>query len=206
MKCEQCHENDATVFIQSIANGVKKEQRLCSSCACDAIHEGDDSLVNPLFAQSMPAGVFHVLGGIPSFGAAPSHSAPVQTCPSCGTTYEDFRKTGLIGCAGCYDAFADHLEQIFARVQASGRHTGRKCVKNADMADAVDSSVAADAADAVACPVPPENGPPSVEQQMEALRCQLRQAVAAEDYEEAVKLRDLIREAGAVLERKGEKA
>lgn len=199
MKCEQCHENDATVFIQSIANGVKKEQRLCSSCACDAIHEGDDSLgslVNPLFAQSMPAGVFHVLGGIPSFGAAPSHSVPVQTCPSCGTTYEDFRKTGLIGCAGCYDAFADHMEQIFARVQASGRHTGRKCVKNAD--ESADG--------AVACPVPPENGPPSVEQQMEALRCQLRQAVAAEDYEEAVKLRDLIREAGAVLERKGEKA
>ncbi|MBP7403260.1 MAG: hypothetical protein KBA30_11670, partial [Clostridia bacterium] len=95
MKCELCHENEATVYIQRNVNGVVSERRLCAACAQREMEEGGSALehlVGPMFSQSVPAGIFHVLGGIPSFGAGTSPSGPTRACPTCGTSYEAFRK------------------------------------------------------------------------------------------------------------------
>ena len=55
------------------------------------------------------------------FGAK---SAP-RACPSCGATLEEFRKTGLLGCAECYSAFREALIPTVQVIQGRLRHTGK---------------------------------------------------------------------------------
>ncbi len=208
VKCEKCHENEASVFIQRNINGVVSEQRLCASCARREM-EGDtgslEHLVGPMFSQSMPAGTFHILGGIPSFGASAAPAAATRTCPVCGTSYEDFRKTGLVGCASCYEAFADRMEQIFARVQASGRHTGRRYIRPEATIPSPGAAASEDAQ-----PVSGNSATTDADAllrrrlEVQDLRSQLRQMIEKEDYEEAARLRDRIRDAETELKGKGE--
>lgn len=199
MKCEKCNQNEATVHIQRTVNGDVSEHHLCADCARRDIQEGTDAfqgLVNPMFSQSIPAGVFHVLGGIPSFGTGTAPTAPAHACPTCGTTYEAFRKTGLLGCADCYETFSDRMEQIFARVQASGRHTGR-VYGGAVLEGASPSSTGGQTKSGES--VVAETSSSQVEEmapaasEIEMLRGELRDAIGREDYEEAARLRDRIR-------------
>ena len=49
----------------------------------------------------------------------------VTVCPRCGTTIEDFRRTGLVGCAECYRVFRAEILATVRRVQGNHtRHTG----------------------------------------------------------------------------------
>ena len=216
MKCEKC-DSEATVFIQRNINGAVSEQHLCAACARKEMGEGDSSLeklVGPMFSKSIPAGIFHVLGGIPSFGTAAMPSAPAKSCPVCGTSYEAFRKTGLVGCASCYDAFADRMEQIFARVQASSRHTGRKLLRtgtkktgeSAASAIAAESAAVATAEGISTSAARSDDGLLRLRLAVQDLRSQLRQAIEKEDYEEAAKLRDRVYETEAEIAAKGESA
>ncbi len=43
----------------------------------------------------------------------------VQKCPACGFSQADFKKTGRLGCAACYDTFADGLQTLL-----KGMHKG----------------------------------------------------------------------------------
>ncbi len=47
-------------------------------------------------------------------------------CPVCGTTYRDFRRSGLLGCANCYRAFRRAILPVIRSVQADVRHHGKK--------------------------------------------------------------------------------
>lgn len=46
-------------------------------------------------------------------------------CPSCGTRIDDFRRTGLVGCARCYTAFREELIPTIRYVQGNLRHEGK---------------------------------------------------------------------------------
>ncbi|MDE5897574.1 MAG: hypothetical protein K2H43_07155 [Clostridia bacterium] len=46
-------------------------------------------------------------------------------CPECGTALEEFRKTGLVGCADCYTAFRTEIIELLGRMQGGTRHTGK---------------------------------------------------------------------------------
>lgn len=48
----------------------------------------------------------------------------LRVCPRCGTTIEDFRRTGLLGCADCYRAFRGEILSAVRRVQGTTRHEG----------------------------------------------------------------------------------
>lgn len=88
--------------------------------------------------------------------------AEVKKCPRCGMTIGELNRGGLVGCAGCYDAFATELEGAFSRVQRGTGHTGKR----------------------------PGRGKTG---ERARLREQLKAAVAAENYEEAARLRDVIK-------------
>lgn len=45
----------------------------------------------------------------------------MTVCPRCGTTIDDFRRTGLLGCAECYRVFREEILLTLRRVQ--GNHT-----------------------------------------------------------------------------------
>lgn len=91
-------------------------------------------------------------------------------CESCGQTLSDFQQNGKLGCVGCYSAFSDALNTIFRRIHGATRHAGR-----------VPGGLRAIA----------EEKPQS---ELDSLREALKRAIAEEEFEAAVNLRDRIRE------------
>jgi len=90
------------------------------------------------------------------------------TCPSCGIKYMEFRAEGRLGCPNDYEVFRVGLEPLLQRLHRSLQHKGKTPRHGASL------------------------GKTSAE--VIELRNQLRQAVETENYEQAARLRDLIRQ------------
>jgi protein-arginine kinase activator protein McsA len=93
-------------------------------------------------------------------------------CGTCGLTFDEFRKEGRLGCAECYDAFADPLKLILFRIhgEADAVHKGRRPGQ------------------------PMEGSRSEVRIRISQLQRQMLAAVEAEAYERAAGLRDQIAE------------
>ena len=114
MICTSCQKAEAVVFIKHIINNRVSQAALCADCAAKA--HVPLNPVNPL------AAILQLLAktGTPRPRAAPSR------CPGCGTTWADFRETGRLGCARCYDHFSDLLRHLIPRVHAGAYvHRGK---------------------------------------------------------------------------------
>jgi protein arginine kinase activator len=92
---------------------------------------------------------------------------PAQ-CSFCQATLADFRATGRLGCAHCYDAFESSLRDLLRRVHGNSRHIGRRYV----------------------APLPSEL--PHVSSATE-LRDRLKRAIETEQFELAADIRDKLR-------------
>lgn len=101
--------------------------------------------------------------------------APDPACPGCHMRRSDFRKASRFGCAVCYDTFAEEVQSCIAEYQKGSRHTGKAPARQAARLG------------------------------IGLLRKRLEAAVAAQDFEEAARLRDRIRElsAGVVTDESG---
>jgi protein arginine kinase activator len=95
------------------------------------------------------------------------------TCPACGIKYMEFRNSGRLGCPNDYDVFRAGLSPLLERIHRSRRHVGKAPRRRADQD--------------LLCAVVD-------------LRRRLKEAVDDEDYEEAARLRDLLREKEATDE------
>jgi protein arginine kinase activator len=95
-------------------------------------------------------------------------------CPTCGIKYMEFRARGRLGCPHDYAIFRSGLEPLLQRIHRFTRHVGKA----------------------------PRHGAISPERHAEyvELRRQLNAAVATEAYEEAARLRDLLRQKEATDE------
>ena len=111
--------------------------------------------------------VTDLLAGLKSFGGTPSEQTEKE-CPSCGLTLKDLEKGSRLGCGECYEVFEPELQPILAEIHGSSRHVGRK-------------------------PGVQTESPTDPELASEVLERKLESAVAAEDYEEAARLRDVLR-------------
>ncbi|MBY0523522.1 MAG: UvrB/UvrC motif-containing protein [Gemmataceae bacterium] len=98
----------------------------------------------------------------------PSDELARLTCPQCGIKFMEFRADGRLGCPHDYEVFRVGLEPLLLRIHRSTRHIGKV----------------------------PRHSPVNAQALAELvqLRTQLRDAVEAEAYEEAARLRDLIRQ------------
>jgi len=95
------------------------------------------------------------------------------TCPACGIKYMEFRAQGRLGCPHDYAIFRNGLTPLIQRIHRSARHVGkspRRVLSAEEQADLAE------------------------------FRRRLRQAVEAEAYEEAARLRDLLRKKEATDE------
>lgn len=117
---------------------------------------------------NVPASVTSFLLGLGVSKKAKTETAD-RTCPQCGMHFSDFKKASRFGCQNCYVAFAEELEPLFHGMQKGGRHVGKKPVHHAGTV----------------------NVPPS----LASLKKALEEAVASENYEEAARIRDQIRQA-----------
>ncbi|MEE8508309.1 MAG: UvrB/UvrC motif-containing protein [Myxococcota bacterium] len=91
-----------------------------------------------------------------------------KSCPSCGLTFSQFRQGGTLGCPQCYEAFQDHLAPLIERAHNGATHHVGKA---------------------------PRRVAPSTNRQLQIQRLskELDDAVAAEQYERAAKLRDRLK-------------
>lgn len=178
MLCEKCHQNEATVHLSQTRQGKTVEYNLCEQCAQQqGLSQHISSYLGSIFGQGFGGSIFNTAGGIPAFGNTGISNA---VCHSCGQSYEEFRRTGLFGCSKCYSEFAEQLEPVFRRVQGSIRHSGRQ-LSGAPKRDSA-----------------------TQKSKIEMLRSRLQEAVAAEDYEKAARIRDEIRTLEPKREQKGD--
>ncbi len=46
-------------------------------------------------------------------------------CANCGLSWVQFKRTGRLGCANCYDVFCEKLEPIVRRLHNAVQHVGK---------------------------------------------------------------------------------
>ncbi|NDL67308.1 UvrB/UvrC motif-containing protein [Anaerotalea alkaliphila] len=169
MMCEICHKEPATVFLTQIVNGQKIELHLCEKCAKE--QQGALFNNNPSFQK--------FLSGLLDTAAAQSTThlhTEEMSCPQCGMTLEEFKKTSKVGCAKCYEVFSEEFSPILKRLHGNVVHGGKRPEK-------LDAEL-------------------RLLNRIGELESELKIALMQEAYEEAAKLRDQIKELkkGADLE------
>ncbi len=199
MLCEICNTREALVTYTEIINGQKKEQHLCESCAGKQTLALTGRLGADMSIESILSGILQKYAkGI----AAKSANEPV--CMRCGTTASELVKNGRVGCPGCYSAFSMILDKNLKTAQGALGHHG-KVPHNAAKSDAdaltpklkSASDIMNETAEAIARK---NNRKPSAakgkkkEETIAEYRKGIEEAVRVEDYAEAARLRDLIKE------------
>ena len=100
--------------------------------------------------------------------AQKKHKIPSIKCPNCGITLAQFRSSGRFGCSHDYVAFREHIGQMIEGVHDSTQHVGK---------------------------IPPRAGEHVLKvRERKELHEKLKAAVEREDYEDAAKVRDKLKE------------
>lgn len=157
MKCDHC-EKEAVVHEMVMKQGVKSEVHLCAehASASGYLMQPLKSPLNQVLTQ------FVVSQAGPARG---STTAAAKTCPGCGVTLVQFRRSGVLGCPQCYEAFEAELGPLIERAHAGATHHVGKT---------------------------PARAGGSLDRQLEIRRLvqELDRAIAAEQYERAAEIRD----------------
>jgi protein arginine kinase activator len=158
MTCNVCNSKEASVFLTEIVEGKMKKVNLCDACAKA---KGVDD----------PAG-FALADLLLGFGAAQEiergSGGSAQRCPGCGFSQADFKKTGRLGCAQCYETFSEGLNSLLKAMHKGTNHTGKvpaRIVRHIERENA-----------------------------LKLLQRDLQKAVADENYESAAQIRDQLRQ------------
>ena len=191
MLCQNCGKNEANIRYTQIVNGEKKEMFLCEECA-NKKGIGD-------FKMSIPMNFSNFLGdffndyedglSLPSFV-----KEKTQKCLNCGQSYDEFLKTGILGCPECYDAFSDRLDKILKNIQGHTVHTGRKPLNiEKELEDLDTGNSLNNKADAQTKNVESKNTENKEENELKKLESDLEKAIKEERYEDAAVIRDNIK-------------
>ena len=113
-KCQICGKR-ASMFLTQIVNGQVSELALCEACARDKGLFDPQSLTfaEKFFPEEFKNRVDKLVRELTMGESSP---APVRgldmltSCPVCGFSVEDYRKTGRLGCSDCYAVFARELD------------------------------------------------------------------------------------------------
>jgi len=158
MLCDMCGKNEATVHLTEIINDQMTKLHLCEACAKKKSAQMEEHF-----------GLDSLLAGLVDLGR-PMESVKDKRlkCPSCGLTYNDFKKLGRLGCDRCYETFKEYLVPLFKRIHGSDFHTGKMPRRKGRAARPKKVNV-------------------------EELKRRLKRAIELEEFEEAAQLRDKIK-------------
>ncbi|MBN8246687.1 MAG: UvrB/UvrC motif-containing protein [Verrucomicrobia bacterium] len=161
MQCQFCKKNPAGVHLTQIVDNEVKKVDLCEACA-------KEKGVNDPTIFSI-ADLLLGLGASQKMEEATAAAGTEVTCPNCGFTQADFKKTGRLGCARCYEVFAEGLGALLQGMHKGTQHRGK---------------------------VPPALRRAADHQAALArLEADLKAAIGREDFETAASLRDQIKQA-----------
>jgi protein arginine kinase activator len=156
--CSVCKEKPATVFLTNITADEKAQKLdLCDDCA--KAKGLDNNLAMFPFADTML--------GLGASQEIETGSGGVETrCPRCGFTQADFKKSGRLGCAECYQTFAEGLSGLLKTMHKGTQHVGKAPEALRESRD--------------------------VTERVKALQKKLARAIEDEKFEQAAELRDEI--------------
>jgi protein arginine kinase activator len=117
-------------------------------------------------------GLSDLLAGMVEFEKPVKEKEAVSIkCPNCGLTYADFKKIGRLGCGTCYVTFRKSLGPLLKRIHGSIQHVGKSPLKLKAGVKVLTKKIG-----------------------VEELRERLQKAIAHEEFEEAARIRDQIKE------------
>jgi protein arginine kinase activator len=166
-----CGEEPATIHLLRVVDGSVSHTHLCPTCA-EEMADQTDGLALVLAVPSVLRNLTKPSGSQENVSAlSPEEN---RFCAVCGTTLTDFRESGLVGCANCYQVFTEDLERMIAQGPEPVEHVGKM----------------------------PQRGPETDTLRHEIMRLErmLRELVACERFEEAAGVRDKLAELGQRLE------
>jgi len=105
VKCQECHK-DATIHVSHIENGQTVEIHLCEDCA-------------------LLRGVVTQLEIEEDSEQQVEESSSSLCCQECGWEYAEYQKSGVLGCADCYEYFSGHLDSILQNIHGTLQHKGK---------------------------------------------------------------------------------
>jgi protein arginine kinase activator len=163
MECQICKQKEARVHLTQIVDNEVKKVDLCESCA-------KEKGVNDPTGFSL-ADLLLGLGASQKMEEASEAVGSERACPQCGYTQADFKKSGRLGCAECYEVFSDGLDSVLKTMHKDIRHRGK---------------------------MPPEvRKATDAAARLKRLDRDLKAAIEREDFETAARLRDEIKAAKA---------
>ena len=164
MKCQKC-EKAATFHITELVKGSKaQEVHLCEEHAREYLAGSEQT--ETAEPMSMGNDLAQQLGVGQT--AEELQRLDQRACPICGITFYEFRNQGRLGCPHDYVCFENELEPLIVNVHGETAHTGKH----------------------------PRRFKGGTDQQTDLIkmRRELKEAIQKEQYEEASKLRDKIRQ------------
>lgn len=165
MLCEICRKNKANVHITKIIGGIKHELNICESCTQNIVK------IDPIIhvKHLSPFTLKNLLGGLMDNIVDPinDYNESKCMCENCKTTYAEIKNTGLVGCSQCYKNLNSMMVPIIKRIQGNIGHSGK---------------------------IPKRTGGEIIERKKIAeLKDNLKEAVKLEKYEDAARIRDMIK-------------
>jgi protein arginine kinase activator len=164
MLCQKCQQRESTIHFTKIVNGQATQIHLCQECA---------QKVQGFGFSLYPGMVSDFLQAL--FGMNPMEQSeqaggilPQAKCPGCGMTFAQIQQAGRLGCSKCYDKFEPQMELLLRRIHGAGAHVGK---------------------------VPARGGANfRNKRELSQLREKLQELIQKEEFEEAAKIRDRIKE------------
>lgn len=158
MICDVCKEGDAVIQLTEVEGTGVRLLHLCERCAAE---RGVETTVSAPKAQ-----ITDFLQSVHQ--AMQATQGDAARCTFCSSTFRDFRSTGRLGCAHCYDAFENSMRDLLRRVHGNSKHIGRQYRPPASE-------------------IIPDGGTAN------ELRDRLRRAIESEQFELAADIRDKLR-------------
>jgi protein arginine kinase activator len=154
--CDNCGKNPANIHLTQIVNNETTMFHFCEECA-------EKKGISISLGDAVPA------------VKVPEKIEKDVECPNCKMKLSEFKAKGWLGCAECYNAFFDEIEQLFKQVHGASTHKGKMYTRRMVTKKRV-----------------------SIKQ----LRAELDTAIKSEQFELAAELRDAINSLTAKSETK----
>lgn len=168
MLCQECQKREATVHLTKIVNNQKNEIYLCDKCAQkkEELNFGKEGFSFNNLLTGLLSSDFDA--NAPDSNLNLGYKKVEAECENCDLNYAEFSQQGKLGCSECYTEFEDRIDKLLKKVHGNNRHTGK---------------------------VPKRTGGViRTRKEIQKLRQKMQTAVQKEEFEEAARLRDEIKE------------
>jgi len=171
MTCDFCKKNVATVHLIRVQNDSVEKVNICSECARDFSFFSEDDFYKDLsniLSKIFQSDQESIYDSRTSQSLASIDIKKNKSCPFCGTNLKSIKKKQVMGCPHCYGEFRSILLPIIKAIHRDTQYRGK-------IPEAVPRKV-------------------KLEKSISDLRKRLKREIFIENFEEAARIRDKIKQ------------